>query len=46
MVKKTLGIASTKMDSYKETAEFLSSRQFNEESLTQYLNTIFPFTST
>jgi phage/plasmid-like protein (TIGR03299 family) len=46
MVKKTLGIASTKMDSYKETAEFLSSRQFNEESLTQYLNMIFPFTST
>ena len=42
MVKRTLGIASTKMDSYKETAEFLASKRYNEENLTEYLNSLFP----
>jgi hypothetical protein len=42
MVRRTLGIAHTKMDTYKETAEFLSTRQYNDETLTEYLQTIFP----
>jgi len=45
MVRRTLGIAHNKMDTYKETAEFLSSRQYNEENLTEYLQTIFPVMS-
>lgn len=42
MVKRTLGIASTKMDSYKETAEFLASKRYNEETLNEYLTSLFP----
>lgn len=42
LVKRTLGIASKKMDSYKETAEFLSSKRYTDETLTEYLATIFP----
>ena len=42
LVKRTLGLASSKMDSYKETAEFLSSKRYTDETLHQYLATIFP----
>jgi phage/plasmid-like protein (TIGR03299 family) len=42
MVKRTLGIASKKMDSYKETAEFLSSKRYNEDTLNEYLTSLFP----
>lgn len=42
MVKKTLGIASTKMNTYKEVAEHLSSKNFTGESLTEYLGSVFP----
>jgi phage/plasmid-like protein (TIGR03299 family) len=42
LVKRTLGIASKKMDSYKETAEFLSSKRYTDETLTEYLTSIFP----
>jgi phage/plasmid-like protein (TIGR03299 family) len=42
LVKRTLGIASKKMDSYKETAEFLSSKRYTDETLTEYLTAIFP----
>lgn len=42
LVKRTLGLASSKMDSYKETAEFLSSKRYTDETLSEYLATIFP----
>lgn len=41
-VKKMLGIAHYKLDRYKNMAEFLSSKQFNEETLTEFFNTVFP----
>jgi phage/plasmid-like protein (TIGR03299 family) len=42
MVKRTLGIAHNKMATYKEAAEFLSSKRYNEESLSNYLRELFP----
>jgi phage/plasmid-like protein (TIGR03299 family) len=42
MVKKTLGIAQTKMGTYKEMAEFLASRAYTTESVTNYLKEVFP----
>ena len=42
MVRRTLGIANVKMNTYKEVAEHLSSKFFNEEKLTSYLNEVFP----
>ena len=43
-VKETLGIASEKFAMYKETAEFLASKQFSMDSLIQYYNDVFPRT--
>lgn len=43
-VKETLGIASEKFAMYKETAQFLASKQFNMDSLIQYYNEVFPRT--
>jgi phage/plasmid-like protein (TIGR03299 family) len=42
MVKRTLGIAHSKMSTYKEAAEFLSSKRYTEDTLNNYLNEIFP----
>lgn len=42
MVKRTLGIAKTKMNTYKEAAEFLSTKRYNPETLHNYLKEIFP----
>jgi hypothetical protein len=42
MVKRTLGIAHSKMSTYKEAAEFLSSKRYTSDSLNNYLNEIFP----
>jgi hypothetical protein len=42
MVRRTLGIANKKMNTYKEVAEHLSSKFFNQEKLTSYLNDVFP----
>lgn len=41
-VKNILGIANTKMDAYKETAEFLGSKRFTDEKVIEYLNEVFP----
>jgi phage/plasmid-like protein (TIGR03299 family) len=41
-VKKTLGIASDNMQSYKEMAEFLSKRKFTVDALKEYYETVFP----
>ena len=43
-VKEMLGIASEKFATYKETAEFLSSKRFTVDSLVQYYNEVFPRT--
>jgi phage/plasmid-like protein (TIGR03299 family) len=42
LVKKTLGIAHTKLETYKEVAELLSSKRFKEEDVSTYINRIFP----
>ena len=42
LVKQTLGIASKKMNTYKEMAEFLSSKNFSVNSLNNYLKEVFP----
>ena len=42
MVKTTLGVAHTKMSSYKEAAEFLATKRYTDETLHNYLREIFP----
>ena len=44
-VKKALGIASDKLKTYKEMAEFLGSRPFSVENMLNYYNEVFPLTS-
>ena len=44
MVKEQMGIAHDKFAKYKETCEFLASKQFTMESLIQYYNEVFPRT--
>jgi phage/plasmid-like protein (TIGR03299 family) len=41
-VKEQLGIATNKLAKYKEMAEFLGSKRYTGESLTEYFNKIFP----
>ena len=41
-VKKALGIASGKLQTYKEMAEFLGSKRYTADSLIQYYNDVFP----
>ena len=40
-VKATLGIAHSKMEKYREAAEFLGSKRYNIVSLTEYLTELF-----
>ena len=42
MVKRTLGVAHNKMSTYKEAAEFLATKRYTEETLSNYLREIFP----
>lgn len=44
LVKTTMGLALEKMDSYKEAAEFLASKRFTEETLSEFFSRVFPFT--
>ena len=44
-VKTALGIASEKLNTYKEMAEFLGSKRFTADSLIEYYNTVFPRTA-
>jgi len=39
--KELLGVAKGKMDTYKEMAEFLSSKRYTPESLREYYTTVF-----
>lgn len=41
-VKITLGLAHEKFDQYKEMAQLLSQKQFNEKTLIAYYNSLFP----
>lgn len=41
-VKDQLGIATSKLAKYKEMAQFLGSKRYTGESLTEYFNKIFP----
>ena len=44
-VKKALGIASSKLDQYREMAEYLGSKRYNVDKLIEYCNTVFPRTA-
>ena len=44
-VKEALGIASEKLNSYKEMAEFLGKKRYTAEALIEYYNTVFPRTA-
>lgn len=44
-VKQALGIASEKMTTYKEMAEFLSGKRFTPDAYIDYLNQVFPRTA-
>lgn len=41
-VKETLGIATGKLQKYKEMAAFLGSKKYTKDSLKQYFNEVFP----
>lgn len=41
-VKETLGIATGKLQKYKEMAQFLGTKRYTEEKLKQYFNNVFP----
>lgn len=41
-VKRLLGVARTKTNTYKQVAELLSSKPYTEETLTEYLMEVFP----
>ena len=42
LVKETLGVAKHKLQSYKEMAQHLSSKRFNDESIVEYFTRVFP----
>lgn len=43
-VKEVLGIASTKLETYKETAQFLGSKRYTSGNIVDYFRDIFPVT--
>lgn len=44
-VKESLGIATEKLNTYKEMAAFLGSKRFTQDSYIEYLNTVYPRTA-
>lgn len=42
VVKQTLQIATAKLDQYKEAAEFLATKRYTSEKLTEYMKAVFP----
>ena len=44
-VKETLGVASVKLNKYKEMAQFLGSKAYKPSQLVEYLMTVFPSSS-
>ena len=41
-VKRTLGMASQKMDAYVDVAQFLTTKRFTQDTVTNYMRHIFP----
>lgn len=41
-VKETLGIATSKLQKYKEMAQFLGSKKYKDETIKEYFNRVFP----
>lgn len=46
MVKEALGVAKHKLDQYKEMAQFLSKKRYNDESVVDYFKRVFPVLTT
>jgi phage/plasmid-like protein (TIGR03299 family) len=46
MVKEALGVAKHKLDKYKEMAQFLSEKRYNNENVVDYFKRIFPVLTT
>ena len=44
-VKRALGIAKDKMETYSDMATFLASKRFTQDSYIEYLNAVFPRTA-
>ncbi len=44
-VKETLGIATQKMNTYKEMAQFLGERRYTSDNVVEFFNEVFPRTS-
>lgn len=44
-VKETLGIAKSHFHDYQETAKYLASRPYEDETVSEYFNLVFPRTS-
>jgi phage/plasmid-like protein (TIGR03299 family) len=42
MVKEALGVAKEKLDKYKEMAQYLSQKRFNDENIVDYFKRVFP----
>ena len=43
-VKETLGLAQDQMETYKEVGQFLGSKRYTEETLTNFMRDVFPGT--
>lgn len=46
LVKQTMGIAKDKLTQYKDMSEFLASKNFSKDKVTEYFATVFPMTTT
>jgi hypothetical protein len=44
-VKRALGIAKDKMETYSDMASFLAGKRFTQDSYIEYLNAVFPRTA-
>lgn len=46
MVKEVLGVSKEKLATYKELSKFLSTKKYNDETIVEYFNRVFPLTTT
>jgi phage/plasmid-like protein (TIGR03299 family) len=46
MVKEALGVAKHKLNQYKEMAQFLSQKRYNDENVVDYFKRVFPVLTT
>ena len=44
-VKRALGIATSKLNTYKEMAQFLGSKRYTQDNVIEFFNTVFPRTA-